>query len=142
AIDAVLPGMLARRRGHLVALSSLAGCRGVPFSAAYCASKAALGNYLESLRPALRRRGVAVTTILPGFVRTPLLTGARVRGPVGAIDPERAARPILRAIRDRRRVYAFPWGTRLGVAFLGWLPPWLYDWCMVRGAAQVPGVPY
>jgi short-subunit dehydrogenase len=142
AIDAVLPGMLARRRGHLVALSSLAGRRGVPFSAGYCASKAALGNYLESLRPALRRRGVAVTTVLPGFVRTPLMTNAPAQAPVAYMEPERAARHILRAIRGRRRVYAFPWGTRLGIAILGWLPPRLYDWCMVRGAAKVHGVTY
>lgn len=142
AIDAVLPGMLARGRGHLVALASLAGCRGVPFSAAYCASKAGLMTYLEGLRPALRRRGVAVTTVLPGFVRTPLLQNARVQAPLAAMEPEAAARHILRAIRRRSRVYAFPWATRLGIAVLGWLPPWLYDWCMVRGAARIPNVPY
>jgi short-subunit dehydrogenase len=142
AIDAVLPEMLQRRRGHLVALSSLAGCRGVPFSAGYCASKAALVNYLESLRPALRRRGIAVTTVLPGFVRTPLLERARVQAPMAWMEPETAARHILRAIRRRCRVHAFPPSTRWGIAVLGWLPPWLYDWCMVRGAAQIPGVPY
>jgi short-subunit dehydrogenase len=142
AIDAVLPGMLARGRGHLVALSSLAGCCGVPFSAGYCASKAGLNNYLESLRPALLRRGVAVTTVLPGFVRTPLLQNARVQAPVSAMEPEEAARHILRAIRRRSRVYAFPWLTRLGIAVLGWLPPRLFDWCMVRGAARIPDVPY
>jgi NADP-dependent 3-hydroxy acid dehydrogenase YdfG len=142
AIDAVLPDMLARGRGHLVALSSLAGCRGVPFSAAYSASKAALNNYLEGLRPALRRRGVAVTTVLPGFVRTPLLQNARVQAPLEPLAPEEAARHILRAIRRRSRVYAFPWAMRLGLAVLGWLPPRLYDWCMVRGAARIPNVPY
>jgi short-subunit dehydrogenase len=142
AIDAVLPGMLARGRGQIVALASLAGCRGVPFSAGYCASKAALINYLEALRPALRRRGVFVTTVLPGFVRTPLLENARVRAPVAAMEPGEAARHIVRAIRKKSRVYAFPTGTRLGIALLGWLPPALYDWCMVRGAARIPDVPY
>jgi short-subunit dehydrogenase len=142
AIDAVLPGMLARRRGHILALASLAGCRGVPFSAAYSASKAALINYLEALRPALRRRGIAVSTVLPGFVRTPLLENARVQAPLAAIEPEEAARHILRAVRRRSRVYAFPWSTRLGIAVLGLLPPWLYDWCMVRGAARIADVPY
>jgi short-subunit dehydrogenase len=142
AIDAVLGGMLARGRGHIVALASLAGCRGVPFSAAYCASKAALINYLESLRPALRRRGITVTTVLPGFVRTPLLENARVRAPVAWMEPAQAARHILHAIRRGHRVHAFPWGTRLGIAVLGWLPPRLYDWCMVRGAVRIPDVPY
>ncbi|HTU21728.1 MAG TPA: SDR family NAD(P)-dependent oxidoreductase, partial [Gemmataceae bacterium] len=76
SLDAVLPDMLARQSGHIVALASLAGCRGMPFSAAYSASKAGLMTYLESLRPPLRRRGIAVTTVLPGFVRTPLMLGA------------------------------------------------------------------
>jgi short-subunit dehydrogenase len=142
AIGAVLPAMLARGGGHIVALSSLAGCRGAPFSAAYSASKAALINYLESLRPALHRRGVAVTTVLPGFVRTPLLANARVQAPVKAMEPEQAARHILKAIRRRSRVYAFPWSLRLGIGLLGWLPPWLYDRCMVKGAAKIPDVSY
>jgi short-subunit dehydrogenase len=142
AIDAVLPDMLARGRGHIVALSSLAGCRGMPFSAGYSASKAALANYLESLRPPLRRRGVLVTTVLPGFVRTPLMAGALVQPPMAMMEPEVAARHILRAIRSQRRVYAFPWTMNLLLGVLRWLPAWLYDWCMARGAAHVPDVTY
>jgi short-subunit dehydrogenase len=141
-IDAVLPDMLARGSGHIVALSSLAGCRGMPFSAAYSASKAALTSYLESLRPPLRRRGVAVTTVLPGFVRTPLMANALVQPPMAMMEPETAARYILRAIRRRSRVYAFPWSTSLLLGVLRWLPAWLYDWCMARGAAHVPNVTY
>jgi short-subunit dehydrogenase len=141
-LDAVLPEMIARQNGHIVALSSLAGCRGMPFSAAYSASKAALTMYLESLRPALRRRGIAVTTILPGFVRTPLMENALVQPPMAMMEPETAARHILRAIRKRSRVYAFPWSTRMLLRVLSWLPPWLYDWCMERGAAHVPNVSY
>jgi short-subunit dehydrogenase len=141
-IDAVLPGMLQRGAGQVVALSSLAGCRGMPFSAAYCASKAALTAYLESIRPPLRRRGVYVTTVLPGFVRTPLMETARVRLPVAMLEPEQAARHILRAILGRRRVYAFPWTTSLGVRLLCCLPAGLYDWLMARGAAKVSGVTY
>jgi short-subunit dehydrogenase len=142
AIDAVLPDMLARGSGHIVALSSLAGCRGMPFSAAYSASKAALATYLESLRPSLRRRGIAVTTVLPGFVRTPLMTGAPIQPPMAMMEPETAARHILRAIRRRSRVYAFPWSTSLLLGVLRCLPPWLYDWCMARGAVHVPNVTY
>jgi short-subunit dehydrogenase len=142
AIDAVLPDMLARGSGHIVALSSLAGCRGMPFSAAYSASKAALATYLESLRPPLRRRGIAVTTVLPGFVRTPLMANAPVQPPMAMMEPETAARHILRAIRRRSRVYAFPWSTSLLLGVLRWLPAWLYDWCMTRGAARIPNVTY
>jgi short-subunit dehydrogenase len=141
-IDAVLPGMLARGRGQIVALSSLAGCRGMPFSAGYSASKAGLAAYLESLRPALRRRGIAVTTVFPGFVRTPLMLGAEVQPPVPMIEPEAAARYVLRAILGRRREYAFPWSTSLAVRFLGWLPAGIYDWMMSRGAARIPNLRY
>src|SRR5262245_15834962 len=69
-IDAVLPGMLERRAGHLVAVSSLAASRGLPGSAAYSAAKAGLNNMMESLRIDLRGRGIDVTIIAPGFVRT------------------------------------------------------------------------
>jgi short-subunit dehydrogenase len=142
ALDAVLPDMLARQSGHIVALASLAGCRGMPFAAAYSASKAALVTYLESLRPALRRRGIAVTTVLPGFVRTPLMINAPAQPPLPMMEPVIAARHILRAIRRRSRMYAFPWSTSLMLTVLRWLPPWLYDWCMARGAAHVPDVTY
>jgi short-subunit dehydrogenase len=142
SLEAVLPDMLARQSGHIVALSSLAGCRGMPFAAAYSASKAALMTYLESLRPSLRRRGIAVTTVLPGFVRTPLMMNAPVQPPMAMMEPKVAARHILHAIRRRCLVYAFPWSTSLLLRVLRWLPPWLYDWCMARGAAHVPNVTY
>lgn len=142
SVDAVLPDMLDRQRGHIVALSSLAGCRGMPFSAAYSASKAALTTYLESLRPPLRKRGIAVTIVLPGFVRTPLMARAPIQPPVAMMEPEVAARHILRAIRRRSRVYAFPWSSNVLLGVLRCLPAWLYDWCMARGAAAVPNVTY
>src|SRR5579885_97065 len=72
SIDAVLPGMLARRRGHLAAISSLASYRGLPKMAGYCASKAGVNNLLDGLRLELKPLGIAVTTICPGWIRTPL----------------------------------------------------------------------
>src|SRR5262249_29574601 len=70
SIEAVLPIMLNRRRGHLLAVSSLAAFKGLPGESAYCASKAAVNAYLEGLRISLRKKGIAVTTICPGFVKT------------------------------------------------------------------------
>ena len=70
SIEAVLPGMIARGRGHIVGMASVAGYRGFPWMISYSASKAALIAYLEALRPGLRERGVTVTTVCPGFVRT------------------------------------------------------------------------
>ena len=60
AFEAVLPGMLAAKSGHLVAVGSLAGLRGLPGAAGYCASKAAVRVYCEALRAELAPRGVAV----------------------------------------------------------------------------------
>ena len=74
SIEAVLPGMLKRGRGHLVGVASLAGYRGFPWMISYSASKAALIAYLEALRPGLARRGITVTTVCPGFVRTAMST--------------------------------------------------------------------
>jgi short-subunit dehydrogenase len=99
-------------------------------------------TYLESLRPPLRRRGILVTTVLPGFVNTPLMANAPVRPPMAMMEPEAAAQHILRAIRRRSRVYAFPWSTSLLLTVLRCLPAWLYDWCMVRAASHVPDVAY
>ncbi len=142
AIDAVLPAMLARHSGHIVALSSLAGCRGMPFSAAYSASKAGVATYLESLRPALRRRGIAVTTVFPGFVRTPLMQSAKVQPPVPMMEPEEASRRILKAILRRRRLCSFPLSTSLAVSFLRWLPAGIFDWVMSRAVTRIPNVQY
>jgi len=113
-IEAVLPGMLEREEGQLVAVSSLAAYRGLPASGAYSAAKAALTNLMESLRIDLRPRGVAVTVIAPGFVETK--PGKHSRKPF-RVDLETASEKIWRAIRARRGYYAFP---RTLVAFV-WL---------------------
>ncbi|MCS6851305.1 MAG: SDR family NAD(P)-dependent oxidoreductase [Gemmataceae bacterium] len=142
AIEAVLPGMLARRQGQIVGVSSLAGCRGMPFSAGYSASKAALSVFLEGLRPPLRRKGIYVTIVLPGHVRTPLMDAAVVKPPMPPISPDEAAQHILRAIRRRSRVCAFPRRTCLGLAYLNCLPTRLFDWTMTIGARRTSDVEY
>jgi short-subunit dehydrogenase len=76
-LTALLPRMVARGRGQLVGISSLAGIRGLPRSAAYSASKAALSTFLESLRIDLAGTGVRVSDVRPGFVDTPILAGAK-----------------------------------------------------------------
>ena len=142
AIDAVLPQMLDRRRGHIVGISSLAGSRGMPFSAAYSASKAALSRYLESLRPFLRKKGIAVTTVCPGFVRTPLMENAPLKPPMGMLEPRQAAACVLHAILRRKRYYSFPWGISLGIRLLKWLPAGVYDRTMRRAAERIPDLTY
>ncbi|WP_231749656.1 SDR family NAD(P)-dependent oxidoreductase [Tautonia plasticadhaerens] len=136
AIDAVLPGMIARGAGHIVGVSSVAGYRGMPWMAAYSASKAALTTYLEGLRPALKRRGIGVTTVYPGFVRTAMTEGTPFRRPVSMMEPEQAARHLIRAIDRRPRDSTFPMGTALGMGLLRRMPNRLYDQMMDRAGPE------
>jgi short-subunit dehydrogenase len=127
AIDAVLPGMTARGAGHLVGISSVAGFRGLPWMASYSASKAALSAYLEGLRPALKRRGVTVTTVFPGFVRTALTAETPFRKPVKMLEPAEAAEYLVRAIIRRPRDFVFPFSAAFGMGLIRRLPNALFD---------------
>jgi short-subunit dehydrogenase len=126
AIEAVLPDMLVRGRGHLVGISSLAAYRGLPDTAGYCASKAGLTALLESLRVELHPRGIAVTVVHPGFVRTPMIAGSTDPQPF-VMDVEPAVRIILRGIAARRPAVAFPWPTAALASLGRWLPPRISD---------------
>jgi short-subunit dehydrogenase len=127
SIEAVLPAMIMRGRGHIVGVASVAGYRGFPWMISYSASKAALIAYLEALRPGLRRRGVTVTTVCPGFVRTQMSTDIPYRQPVKMIEPEEAARHLVRAIDRRPRNCVFPWNMRIGLIILKYMPDWFFD---------------
>ena len=124
SIEAVLPGMLKRGRGHLVAVSSLGAYKGLPGESGYCATKIAVNTYMEGLRIQLRSRGIAVTTICPGFVKTPMTDVNKFPMP-WLMDADRAATLMARAIRRRKKVYNFPWQTTLLVKLTRWLPDWL-----------------
>lgn len=128
AFDTVLPGMLQRGRGHLVAISSLAAYKGLPGSAGYSATKAAVNNYCEGLRIELRSRGVAVTTVCPGFIDTPMTKVNRFPMPF-LMTADEAARRIMRAVRRRKKVFDFPWPMRLLMRVARWAP----DWFIARG---------
>jgi short-subunit dehydrogenase len=108
AVEAVLPAMLTRHSGHIVGVSSLAAYRGFPVTHAYCASKSALNAFLEGLRAEVADRGIRITTVCPGFVRTPMTAKNTVAMPF-LLEADEAARRILRAVRAGRRVYNFPW---------------------------------
>jgi short-subunit dehydrogenase len=123
AVEAVLPGMIDRRRGHVVGISSMAAFKGLPGAAAYCASKAAVNAYLESLRIELRGSGVAVTCVCPGFVRTPM-TANNPPMPF-LVEPAAAAERILRGLRRRPKVYAFPRRMAVLMRLTRWLPDWV-----------------
>lgn len=136
SIEAVLPGMIERRSGHILGMSSLASFRGLPWMPGYSASKAALSAYLEGLRPAFKLRGILITTVCPGFVRTPMTTSTPFRKPVAMLSPEQAARYVARAIEKRPRNLVFPLSGRIGMGLLRAVPDRLYDWMMERAGPK------
>ena len=118
--------MRARGRGQLVGIASVAGVRGLPGHAAYCASKAAVIACCESLRGELRPHGVQVTTIAPGYVATPLT--ARNRYPMPFLmQPEDFAREALRAIEAGVSYRVIPWPMGIVAKLLRLLPDALFD---------------
>lgn len=126
-----IAAMRAARRGALVGIASVAGFRGIPGSGAYSASKAAAINYLESLRVELRGSGIAVVTVCPGYIETPMTAGNPYRMPF-LMRPEVAARKIAGAIARRRRFYVLPWQMALAGRALRWLPRPLLDRAFAR----------
>jgi short-subunit dehydrogenase len=126
SVAAVLPDMIERGSGHLVAISSLASYRGMPKSGAYSASKAAVSTFFESLRVDLSKSGVDVTVIHPGFIRTPMTAGRKKKLPF-LLEAEDAACRIIRAVERRARTYAFPWQLASLVRVIKHVPGRLYD---------------
>src|SRR5215218_8601460 len=108
AVYAVLPHMLERGNGQLVAIASLAGIRGLPKSAAYSASKAGMIAFFESVRLDVQHRGVDVTIIQPGFIKTPLTSGRENKMPF-LMELDDAIPLFIGAIEKKKKFAAFPW---------------------------------
>jgi NADP-dependent 3-hydroxy acid dehydrogenase YdfG len=126
SVAAVLPNMLELKSGQLVAVSSLAGIRGLPKSAAYSASKAGMTAFFESVRLDVQHKGVAITIIQPGFIKTPLTSGRASKMPF-IMELEEAIPLFLSAIENQRKLAAFPWQLATFVKFGRIFPAWLYD---------------
>jgi short-subunit dehydrogenase len=131
SVHAVLPEMMKSRSGHLVAVSSLAGFRGIPKSAAYSASKAGMTAFFESVRLDTLGTGIYVTIVQPGFIRTPLTAGRKSKMPY-LLDVEDALPVIRKAIEKRKKFCAFPWPTATLVWAGRLFPAWLYDRIAIR----------
>lgn len=124
AFEAVLPEMLARKRGHLAAVSSLAGYKGLPGEWGYTSSKAAVNNLTDGLRVQLRGRGIAVTNICPGFIKSEM-TAKNAFWMPWLMETDEAARRIARALARKKKVYNFPWQMSLFMGLVGCLPDWV-----------------
>jgi short-subunit dehydrogenase len=126
AVHSVLPKMLEQGHGQLVAISSLAGFRGLPRSAAYSASKAALTTFFESIRLDVKDKDIDVTIIQPGFIRTPL-TAARANKMPFLMELDDAIPLFIKAIEKRKKFAAFPWQLATIVRAGKFMPAWIYD---------------
>jgi len=136
-IEPVILPMCARKKGQIALVGSMAGVRGLPYSPAYCAAKAAVHLYAESLRGVLTPHGVDVTLIVPGFVKTAMAARTKSWQP-GAIADLEAADIIRRGLARRAPVIAFPRYMYWALKFFSVLPPRLVDFCMRRFSAEVP----
>lgn len=121
AFEAALDVMIPRSKGHLVAISSVAGYNGLPGVSAYSATKAAVQKYCESLHLDMKQFNINVTTICPGFVETPMTANNQHAMPFLMKAP-RAAHLIYRAIDKKKMIYAFPFFFSIIVRILGMLP--------------------
>lgn len=121
-----LAAMHARKTGSLVGIASVAGFRGLPGSSAYSASKAAAISYLESLRVELRGSGIAVTTLCPGYIATPMTARNPYRMPF-MMSAEQAAQKMIIAIDARRDFVVLPWQMAIIGRMMRLLPNRLYD---------------
>jgi short-subunit dehydrogenase len=118
--------MAQRGSGALVGIASVAGIRGLPGHGAYCASKAAVISYCESLRGELRASGVKVVTIAPGYVDTPLTQGNRYGMPF-LLSPETFADRAFRTIAAGVSYRVIPWQMGVVAKLLRVLPNFLFD---------------
>lgn len=106
-LEALLPGMLARGSGRIALVGSVAGYTGLPTAAAYGASKAALINMAEALRPELAAAGVTLQIVNPGFVRTPLTDRNSFPMPF-LMEPDAAADAFWQGLQTDRFEIVFP----------------------------------
>lgn len=130
-VQPLLPRFVARRRGQFALVSSLAGFRGFPGAPAYCASKAAVRIYGESLRGGLAASGVEVSVVCPGFVVSRMTAVNRFPMPF-LMETGKAAALIRRGLERNRARIAFPWPTWAAVWLLSVLPPALTDPLLAR----------
>lgn len=124
-----IAGMKARGDGTLVGIASIAGIRGLPGAGAYSASKAAAISYLESLRVEMQQHGIHVTTIAPGYIKTPM-TDVNTYSMPFLMDADVAAAKMAKAIAARRRFVVVPWQMGWLARFMRFIPPILWDWAM------------
>lgn len=114
---------------QLVGIASVAGIRGLPGAGAYSASKAAAITYLESLRVEMQSYDIQVTTVAPGYIRTPMTDINQYKMPF-LMDADVFARKLIKSIENKHRFIVIPWQMGWLARCMRFIPPILWDWAM------------
>lgn len=125
AIQALLPGMKLRGYGHIVIVASVVGYRGLPYSAAYGPTKAALMHFAETLKIELYESGIDISIVNPGFIDTPMVRHNSFKMP-GLMNVDKAAQKMLDGIMKKKFAILFPTIFANAVRMTNLLPNWLY----------------
>ena len=132
----VIPHMIERRSGNVVIVSSMAGFLGLSSAPSYSASKGAVRLLGEALRGYLRAWGIYVTTVIPGYVKTPMTSVNSFPMPFMTTADE-AAEKIVNAVEKNKDVVAFPFGMQFCIKLLTMLPSFMFTWVN----SKLPGKP-
>lgn len=130
-IESMKQASLARQQPQLVGVASVAGIRGLPGSGAYSASKSAAITYLESLRVEMQQFNIAVTTIAPGYIRTPMTDINTYKMPF-LMNVDVFAHKFANAVEKKKRFTVIPWQMGVAARLMRFIPPLLWDWAMKK----------
>lgn len=125
-----------RKSGQLVGIASVAGIRGLPGSGAYSASKAALMNYLESMRIEMLPFNIQVTTIAPGYIKTPMTNDNTYTMPF-ILEVDEAVKRFMKAIDRKRKFVIIPWQMNILGTLMRLLPASIWDFLAKRGPRKL-----
>lgn len=131
SLSVLVPKMTERGTGHICWVASLAGYNGIPGAGAYNASKAALVSLAEASKLELAAKGIDVTIVNPGFVRTPLTEKNKFAMPF-LVEPTDAARRIIKGLIARKFEVTFPWQLTRFVKLLRLMPYPVFFWIVAN----------
>jgi short-subunit dehydrogenase len=126
-----IAAMKTAGQGQLVGVASVAGIRGIPGSGAYSASKAAVISYCESLRTEMQHYNIAVSTIAPGYIRTPMTELNQYKMPF-LMDADAFAHKFTNAVESKVRFKIIPWQMGVIARIMRLIPPRLWDYAMKK----------
>lgn len=135
-LEPLIPHFMQQRKGHIIALSSLASYRGLPNMAGYCASKAGLSAFMDSLRVELKDYGITCTTFCPGFIHTNMTSDLDLP-PSEVMSLDYAIGRMMQAIDDKQSYLAFPRKNHWLLAFGRMLPTQVGDFLTMRRMSKL-----